>query len=305
MEGGYKTNIKLNSGHLMPVNGLGTYNIKDPQIYYESVKAGVRLFDTAQFYFNEKELGEGLKLALSEGIVKREELFITTKLWVSSFDKPEETIKQQLKDLQLDYVDLYLLHWPLRSYNKEKNEFVKIPMYKLWGEMESLVKKGYTKSIGVSNFNVQSLIDMFTYCEIMPAVNQFEAHPYFSRTGLVNFCNKFGITVMAYGSLVKGLYTSQHKTETEYDLLNEKIVKDLAKKYNKSEGQIALNWGISKGFVVIPKSSNPKRMRDNLDATNFKMSDEDLKELDKLECGKRFCDDIDRWEDFGQVDIFA
>lgn len=137
------------------------------------------------------------------------------------------------------------------------------------------------------------------------AVNQFEARHYFLRTGLVNFCNKFGITVIAYGSLVKGLYTSQHKTETEYDLLNEKIVKDLAKKYNKSEGQIALNWGISKGFVVIPKSSNPKRMKDNLESTNFKMSDEDIKELDKLECGKRFCDDIDRWEDFGQVDIFA
>lgn len=298
--------IKLNNGYQMPLSGLGTYKILDSEVIYQAIKLGIRLFDTALFYNNEKVVGEGIAKAISEKLVKREELFVITKLWMTHYDKVEETITQQLKDLQLDYVDLYLLHWPLRVHDESKNEFQKIPLHKLWANLEALVKKGLTKSIGVSNFNVQLLIDMMTYCEIVPAVNEFELHPYFQRKGLLDFHKKFNIHVIAYGSLIKGSYTEIHtKGKKEYDLLNDEVIVELAKKYEKSTAQIALSWATSQGVTVIPKSSNLERMLSNYEGVNVILKPEDIELLKKLDINKRFCDAIDSFDGYGKIDIFA
>ncbi len=229
---------------------------------------------------------------------------------MTHYDRVEETIKQQLKDLQLDYVDLYLLHWPLRVHDEQKNEFQRIPLHKLWANFEDLVKKGLTKSIGVSNFNVQLLIDMMTYCEILPAVNEFELHPYFQRKGLLDFHKKFNIHIIAYGSLIKGSYTEVHTKgkngqEKIFDLLNDEVIIEIAKKHGKSTAQVALSWATSQNITVIPKSSNTERMLSNFEGVNFNLDNEDFEKIKKLDVNKRFCDAIDSFEGLGKIDIFA
>lgn len=295
----------LNNGHQIPLCGMGTWAIFDSNFYYEAIKSGIRMLDTGEYYNNEKFIGEGIAKAVKENIVKREEICIVTKIWPDNYSKVEETLNKQLKDLQVEYVDVYLLHWPLRLYDKEKKEFQKIPTYKLWAEMESLVKKGLVKSIGVSNFNVQILIDIFTYCEIKPSVNEFELNPYFQRKGLVDFCKKFGIHMIAYGSLVKSDYMEKYKQGGNFDFANEEIVKELMKKYGRSDVHIALNWAISQNISVIPKTTNLQRIPSNLESTSFRLSDEDLEKMRKLDANKRMCDLIDTWEEYGGCDPFS
>jgi diketogulonate reductase-like aldo/keto reductase len=295
----------LNNGHKIPLCGMGTWEIFDSNFYYEAIKAGIRLIDTGNYYKNEKFIGEGIAKAIENNIVKREEICIVTKIWQDNYSNVEETLKSQLKDLQVDYVDVYLLHWPLRLFNKEKQEFEKIPTYKLWAEMESLVKKGLVKSIGVSNFNVQILIDIFTYCEIKPAVNEFELNPYFQRKGLIDFCKKFGIHVIAYGSLVKSDYMEKYKEGGKFNFANEEIVKNLMKKYDRSEVHIALNWAISQNVSVIPKTTNLSRISYNLESTNFRIDLEDIEKMRVLDANQRMCDLIDTWDEYGGCDPFS
>ena len=173
MEKENQNTIKLFNNLEIPRFGLGTYSINDSDVIYNSIKNGVRMIDTALFYENEKVVGEGISKALKDNLCKREELFIITKIWPTHYDRVEETIKQQLIDLQLDYVDLYLLHWPLRVID-EKKQIMKVPTHVLWEKLEGLVKNGQAKSIGLSNFQTQLILDILTYCEIQPAVNEIE-----------------------------------------------------------------------------------------------------------------------------------
>jgi len=253
-------------------------------------------------YENEDEIGKGIEKALKDKLVQRSELFVVTKIWMSDFKDPEKALKSQLASLRVDYVDMYLVHWPLREFDQKTSAYDKVPTHKLWANMESLVKKGLTKSIGVSNFNVQLLMDMLTYCEIRPAINQIEFHPYLQQTDLVSFCKKFNIEIMAYNSLCLGAYVSDDN-KNEYNLLKDKIVVELAKKYSKSEAQIVLNWAICKNIIVIPKTSSFKRIRENYDSVSFRLSGEDEKRLDKLECGRRMNNLV--IEHFGNANIFA
>ncbi len=172
--------VVLNNGIKMPSIGLGTYDLKD-EVAKKSTKAaimevGYRHLDTAAMYENEGEIGEILKECFAEGL-KRDEIFITTKI-LADYHDPEAAIKTSLAKLQLDYVDQYLIHAPLTLYDPEKNEYAKTPMYKVWAAMEGIYKKGLAKSIGLSNFNVQLILDLLTYAEVKPAVNQIELHPY-------------------------------------------------------------------------------------------------------------------------------
>jgi len=303
----YPKTVKLNSGFEIPLCGLGTCATKDPeQIVYDSIKAGIRLFDTALFYKNEEEIGKGLERALADKLCKREELFIITKIWPTHYEKVEETMKSQLKSLRIDYVDLYLLHWPLRVFN-EKGEIQRIPTHVLWKDMENLVKKGYTKSIGVSNFSVQILLDMLTYCEIPPAVNEVEFHPYHGRIELLNFCNKFNIKVIAYNSLVSGGYVRDNEN---YKIFENKTIIELSQKYKKTEGQIILNFAASQGVITIPKSDKVNRVVENYSNLEFRLEEEDLKKLLLLDEGKIFCKDvanpnIDLFKNFNGVFPFA
>ena len=297
-------NIKLNNGKSMPIMGLGTHAIKDiTNTIYESIKNGVRLFDCAMRYENEKEIGEGINKAIRDGIVKRQDLFIVTKLWVTERSDPEVTIKKQLEIFNLDYVDLYLDHWPFSILDIGDNKIIKTPLHILWPKMENLVRKGYTKSIGVSNYHIQLLMDLLSYCEIKPVVNQFEYHPYNTEVDLVNFCKAHDIIVVGYNSLCRGTYMSFH-VEKNKNLLEEVIVKKLAEKYSKTPGQIALNFCVSQGIGAIPASSNANRSIENLQTLSFKLTDEEIKSLHNLNENIRF-NPPNQWDFAKGVNLLA
>lgn len=277
--------ITLNNGIDMPRVGLGTYAIKElPTVIYESIKDGLRMFDTASYYKNEKEVGEGVNKAIADGLVKREDLFVVTKLWVEDKHQPEVAIQKSLKELNLEYVDLYLVHWPDSMY-VTGGKRMSVPNHVLWKNMEDLVKKGYTKSIGVSNYNVQSLMDLLTYCEIKPVVNQVEYHPYLFQDHLNKFCKDNGVYLTAYNSLTRGDYV--RLSGKTLNILEEPITKELAEKYGKSTGVIALNWALVQDVIVIPSTNNPRRMKENLTALSFKLSEEDEKALSALNSNTR------------------
>lgn len=285
--------LQLNNGLSIPIMGLGTGQYEDTsKIVYESIKSGVRLIDTASIYKNEVEVGKGIKQAIDEGIIKREELFIITKCWLEEKDDPEKALKASLERLNLTYVDLYLDHWPTgKCYNGEKNlKFVSFVEF--WTKMEKLVEGGLTKSIGVSNYNAQNIFNILSFCKIKPVVNEIEFNPYFYQKDLKELCDKEGIKIVAYNPLAKGKYCKKSENmiiEKKLDLFKEELIIDLAKKYGKTEGQIILNWHIHTGVVPIPSTSNPKRMEENLGAAEFNMEEEDYQKICSFkENGKQF-----------------
>jgi diketogulonate reductase-like aldo/keto reductase len=281
--------IKLNNGLEMPRYGLGTLLVKDlPNIIYIGIKSGVRLFDTALVYQNEKEVGEGIKKAIEDKLVTREELFISTKVWVTHRNDPEACLKSQLQVLGLDYVDVYLDHAPVAIAKDTAGNVIKVPLHVFWTNMEGLVKKGLAKSIGVCNYNVQSLLNLLSFCEIKPVVNQFELHPYLTQPGLVRFCKENNIAIMAYNTMGKNFYVEKFHKNSNLSLIDDKVVIEVAQKNSKTPGLILLNWAISHDFIVLPSTSNPERFKENLQCLTFKLSDEDLEKLDKLNIPYRF-----------------
>ena len=282
--------IKLNNGLEVPRIGMGTYAIPElANVIYNSIKNGLRLIDTAFFYSNEKEVGEAVNRAINDKIIERKDVSIMTKIWFTDKHRPEESLQQQLKLLNLSYVDIYLDHWPFNTYVVDGKTY-NVPTQVFWRNMEGLVKKGLTKSIGVSNYNVQSLMDLLSYCEIKPVVNQVEYHPYLFQKGLIEFCNANDIRLVAYNSLCRGKYTDKfHNKGINLNLLEEKVVNDTATKYKKSAGQIALNWALSQGVIIIPSSSKPERMKENMESDTFTLSNEDIEYIGTLNKDYRFC----------------
>jgi D-xylose reductase len=277
----------------IPYIGLGTHRIDNTVlVIYNSIKDGLRLIDTAFKYGNEEEVGKGIKKAIEDGLCKREDLFIIGKIWVSERKNPERAIKGTLNLLQLKYLDLYLDHWPGGNDYSNRNQIEKqVPSYEFWPKMEELVEKGYTRSIGCSNYNVQSLLNILSFCKIKPVVNEVEFHPYYYQENLEKFCDKEDIALIAYCPLARGLEARKYikKHGGQMNLFKEKCIQTLVKKYTMTPGQITLNWDVSQGIIVIPGTSNPKRMEENLGALYFEMSQEDL---DSLNCfGKKmnFC----------------
>ena len=297
--------LKLNNGLSCPIIGLGTTEMKNDEVIYQSIKDGTRLIDTASGYNNEEEVGLGIKRAIEDKIVKREDLFVITKLGIHEKEDPETAIKNSLKKLQLDYVDLYLDHWPACKNYIEPGKFKLVPIKELWPKMEKLVDQGLTKSIGVSNYNVQSLLIVLSQCRIKPAFNEIEFHPYLYQKDLKEFCDKENIIILSYNPMVKGSYCKRSEKiikEKNLDLFNESAVLELAKKYNKTPGQIILNWHIQIGVVPIPGTTNPNRMKENLIAAEFNMEEEDVKKLSYFDNKQyRFCDS----KCFLGFDIFA
>jgi D-xylose reductase len=292
----------------IPSVGLGTaYMTTDiSELVYSSIKDGTRLIDTAAVYGSEEGVGKGVKKAIKEGIIKREDLFITTKLSKYEMTNPESCIKKSLKNLDMDYIDLYLIHWPkFFDYDKKGNKINLVPLHKIWPIMESFVEKGYTKYIGVSNFNVQSLLNLLSFCKIKPLVNEIEFHPYLFQKQLVNFCRREDIILFGYNPLVKGCYCADTAEENMRNLLGEKIILDLSKKYNKTVGQIVLNWSISREVIPIPMTSNLHRMKENLESTEFIMDKSDLEKIDDLNRNQRY-GQSGIWNIYdNQTDVFA
>jgi diketogulonate reductase-like aldo/keto reductase len=279
-----ETSNKIN----IPPIGLGTYELENPEeSTYSAIKLGYRMIDTATLYYNEEQIGKAIKRCIDEGIVKRSDLFITSKIWNDEKDDPEAAIKRSLERLGLDYLDLYLIHWPIGKV--ENGKLVKqVPLHETWAEMEKCVEKGLTRHIGVSNFNIQILLDLLSYAKIKPAINQVEMHPLFQDNDLVEFCKTFDITVEAYNPINKGISPRKLADYEKYDLFKNETILKLAEKYGRTPAQIILNWHYLRGVVTVPKSSNPERQLENLKSTEFKLSEEDYETICKMDLNMRF-----------------
>ena len=295
--------IKLNSGYDMPTIGLGTWK-SEPSKVGEAVKyalteAGYKHIDGAAIYHNEPEVGAVYKEVFKT--IKREDIFITSKLWNTNHDPKyvESACRQTLKDLELDYLDLYLMHWGVAFKHGEELEPMKdgkavtekISIRETWESMEKLVGLGLVRSIGVANFTSTMLHDLTTYATIMPAMNQIELHPYNSQQSLVDYCHRLGVTVTAYSPTGRmGVEISNVPR-----LHEDPIVKKIATKYNKSAPQILINWAIQRGTVVIPKSVTPARIKENIEVFDFELDKTDMAELNSLDKGLRYVDPSEWW----------
>ncbi len=301
--------LTLNSGFEMPLFGLGTWESKPGEVK-AAVKsaildAGYKHIDCARVYGNEVEVGEAFSEIFSgtSPKVKREDIFITSKLWNSDHDPKivEETCRKTLADLKLEYLDLYLMHWGVslvhngEMHPADKNGRVllaPISIQDTWTAMENLVEKGLVKSIGVANFTGPMMIDLLSYAKIDPAMNQIELHPYNTQTQLVEFCQDMGVAITAYSPLGRmGAVNIPGMKLTE-----EKIITDLAKKYNKTPTQILLNWAVARKTVVIPKSVNPGRIAENMESFDFELSPEEVQHVSSLNKNFRFVNPNQNWK---------
>lgn len=253
--------VKLNSGYEIPLNGIGTYSLLN-EVCYNSIlfalQNGIRLIDTAYIYRNEEEIGKAVK----DSKVDRKDIFITTKLYPNQYNNAENSINEALKKLDVEYIDLMLLHHP-------GNNDVKA--YKA---MEKAVKEGKIRSIGLSNWYIKELKKFLTQIEIMPALVQNEIHPYYQDTEVIDYIQSLGIAVEGWYPLGGRGY--------QRELLNDRVLKDIAQKYNKSVAQIILRWNLQREVIVIPGSSNREHIIENTEIYNFKLSDDDMQKIAKL-----------------------
>ncbi|CAL4971746.1 unnamed protein product [Urochloa decumbens] len=293
--------VTLSSGHRMPAVGLGVWRMENTAVrglIHAAIRNGYRHFDCAAKYQNEAEVGDALAEAFQTGLVKREDLFITTKLWNSDHGHVIEACKDSLKKLKLDYLDLYLVHFPVATRHTEIGSFASVigedgvldidttvSLESTWHAMEDLVNMGLVRSIGISNYGVFLTRDCLAYAKIKPAVNQIEMHPYFQRDSLVKFCQKHGICVTAHTPL--GGSTANAKLFGSLSCLEDPVIKGLAEKYGKTPAQLVLRWGLQKNTVVIPKTSKVERLQENLEVFDFDISDEDMEEIKAVDRNHR------------------
>ncbi|XP_055626432.1 1,5-anhydro-D-fructose reductase-like [Toxorhynchites rutilus septentrionalis] len=297
--------IKLNNGQQMPVIGLGTWLSKEGEAI-EAVKSaideGYRHIDTAYFYQNEKEVGEAIRAKIEEGVIQRKDLFVTTKLWNTYHhpDHVERAFQQSFENLNIDYIDLYLMHLPigykfvdwdskeLMPYDADgKLEFSNVDFVDTWKAMEKLIKTGKVKGIGVSNFNSEQITRLLAECEIKPATNQVECNPSLNQKKLIEFCRNLGIAVTAYSPLGRPYAYVESSDSMPKPLLDDPKVVEIGKRYDKSAAQVVLRYLVEIGTIPIPKSSNPKRIKENLKIFDFRLKDDEIKVMDEFNTGQR------------------
>ncbi|KDE48947.1 glyoxal reductase [Geobacillus sp. CAMR12739] len=264
----------LHNGVKMPWVGLGVYKVKEGEEVRSAVRTaleiGYRHVDTAAFYENEEGVGQ----AIRESGIPREQVFVTTKVWNTDqgYETTLKAFDKSLKKLGFDYVDLYLVHWPVKGKYKET--------YKA---LEKLYKDGYVRAIGVSNFQIHHLQDVMADCEIKPMVNQVEYHPRLTQKELLTFCRENGIQLEAWSPLMRG------------EILSEPTIVDIGRKYGKTPAQVVLRWDLQRGVVTIPKSVTPARIKENADIFDFSLTDEEMKQIDALNLNKRVGPDPDNF----------
>jgi len=256
----------LNNGNKIPALGLGTYLSKKTKEVANSLqsalKSGFSLIDTAEIYENETHIGNALKSL--EG--RREDLFLTSKVWnmKQGYENTLRAFEQSLKDLQTNYLDLYLVHWPFNG------NFIET-----WKAMEYLYEQGLAKNIGVCNFHKHHLEKLFAKSNIIPAVNQIELHPYFTQVELRNFCNKHNIIVESWSPIARGI------------VVNDKILQNIGNKHGKTAVQVVLRWHIQLGLVAIPKSVNSERVTQSINIFDFELSENEMLKICSLNKNKR------------------
>ena len=257
--------VTLNNGIKMPLEGFGVFQVPDPavceQAVLDAIATGYRLIDTAAAYMNEQAVGA----AIQKCGVPREELFITTKLWVqdASYEGAKRAIETSLRNLGLDYIDLYLIHQPMGDY---------IGAYRA---MEEAYREGKLKAIGVCNFYPNRLADLCETVEVTPAVNQVELHPFFQQENALTLMKEYGVVPEAWGPFAEG----------NHGIFTHPVLTEIGKQYGKTAAQVALRWNVQRGVVVIPKSIHKNRMEQNIDIWDFQLSEEDMSQIAKLDLG--------------------
>ena len=255
--------VKLNNGVEMPILGFGVFQVPDPgeceRSVYDAIQTGYRLIDTAASYMNEEAVGKAIK----RSGVQREELFVTTKIWIqdASYGKAKKAFEKSLKKLQLDYLDLYLIHQPFND------------VYGAWRAMEELYREGRVRAIGISNFHPDRVVDLIHFNEITPAVNQIETHPFHQQIETQKFLEENQIQIESWGPFAEG----------KNDLFKNELLASIGRKYNKTIAQVVLRWLTQRGVVVIPKSVRKERMEENFNIFDFQLSTEDMQTIQTLD----------------------
>ena len=265
-----KRYVTLNNGIKMPIIGLGTWTFTNEEAedaVYIAIKNGYRLIDTAQYYGDEFGVGKGVRKAIDEGIVKREDIFVTSKIYAST--DHNKAIEKSLNNLDLDYIDLLLIHQP--GFDDKG----------LYQTMEKYYKEGKLKAIGISNYYTKEAIDeVLSYAKIVPAVIQNENHIYYQNNELQEYVKQYGI-------IIESWYPFGGRGHTDENFNNETIIK-IAKKYNKTSAQIILRWQLQAGYIAIPGSKNPDHIKENISIFDFELSDEDMKEIYIINENRRY-----------------
>lgn len=262
--------VTLNNGTKMPLEGFGVFQIPDPtqaeEVTYNAIKTGYRLIDTAAAYMNEEAVGKAVARAIADGIVTRDDLFITTKVWVQD-QKTEKTayeaVKESLRKLNLDYVNLVLLHQPMGDY------------FAAYRGLEKAYKEGLTKAIGVANFYPAILTNLYLNVEVKPAVDQVELHPFFAQEKALENMKKLGVAPQAWGPLAEG----------KHGIFKDPELTAIGQKYGKSAAQVVLRWNAQRGVSIIPKSVHVERMQQNLDIWDFSLTDEEMAKVAAKDLG--------------------
>jgi D-xylose reductase len=304
--------LKLNTGGELPSVGFGLWKVEKqtaPAIVEEAARAGYRHFDCASDYGNEAEVGQGLQRVLG-GICKRDELWVTSKLWNTNHapQHVRQACERSLRDLQLDYLDLYLIHFPIAlefvppesrypagwfddpNAAEPKMKPARVPIAETWRAMELLVQSGLVRNVGVCNFGVSLLRDLFSYAAIRPAVLQVEMHPYLAQEKLVRFCHEEGVAVTAFSPLGAASYFQLGMATEDESVLNQPVVRAAAERHGKSPAQVVLRWGVQRGTAVIPKTSRTERLPENLAIFDFELTAEEMSAISALDRNRRFND---------------
>ena len=262
--------VTLNNGLKMPMVGFGVFRVPDKkeceESVYQAIKAGYRLIDTAAAYYNEDAVGAAVKRAIADGLCTREDLFITSKLWVQDmmdYESAQKGIEASLEKSGLEYFDLYLLHQACGDY------------FSAWRAMETAYQEGKLKAIGVSNFYAHVLVNFVNTVEIKPMVNQVELHPYYTQEKAIETMKYYDVIPEAWAPLGGG----------RYNPFEDEMLKGIATKYNKSVGQVLLRWNVQRGVVVVPKSTHVERIKENIDIFDFELNEEEMKQISSLDMG--------------------
>ena len=302
--------IQLNDGNKMPLIGLGTYQSPKGQVHdavINAIDSGYRHIDCAFVYGNEEEVGQAVNDAISAGKVTRQDMFITTKLWNTfhSRERVEKGLRISLERLKLDYIDLFLIHWPVSFQDDDDNTFPDSndgnvalktnpdALNNTWAGMEDVKEKGLAKSIGVSNFNECQLESILSSCRMKPVMNQVERHPFLQQDNLLEMMTKHGMNMTAYSPLGSSPPDPAKRPESAIQedrpsLRDNPVIKRIAEKHNKSPAQVLIRFNVQQGVVCIPKSVNLDRIQSNIRVFDFNLDQDDLKALKELDSGYRY-----------------